>query len=201
MNRLRPMSEAPWSVAGCGVLLLALVLPVGLGAQERAHRFLAVRIDVPHALTPAAPDTLSRRSGAAALRPAAPARAVDEEEVATRAVAGVIGSAVGLGLGVTLGAHDVWGCHSDALGCFLVSSALGGTAGSVAGTVLGVRLVGALHGSEGNTGATVMAAAFGALTGALVGAGMGAATGSDAGLVVGFSLTQGTLAAMASVQE
>ncbi|MFO7892317.1 MAG: hypothetical protein R6U63_01170 [Longimicrobiales bacterium] len=197
MNRLRPIPMTAWSVAGWGPVFLVLALPVGLGAQERAHRFHAARVDVPHALAPAAPGTLSRGVGAAALRP----QAVDETEVVNRAVAGVIGSAVGLGLGVTLGAHDVWGCHSDALGCFLVSSVLGGTAGSVAGTVLGVRLVGGYHGSAVNTRATVMAAAFGALTGALVGAGMGAATGSDAGVVVGFALTQGTLAAMASVLE
>lgn len=184
MNRLRPIPTAPCSVAGWGPLLLVLALPVGLGAQERVHRFNAAWIDVPPALTLAAP-----------------AQAANEEEIANRAVAGMVGSAVGLGLGVALGAHDVWGCHTDAWGCSLLSSALGGAAGSVVGTVLGVRLVGALHGSEVNTGAAVTAAAFGALTGVLVGAGMGAATESDAGIVVGFSLTQGTLAAMASVQD
>lgn len=189
MNRLRTIPEAPWSAAARGALLLALALPVGLGAQERTHRFEAVRSDA------------ARLEVAAHATPPAPARAVDEGEVATRAVAGAIGSAVGLGLGVAIAGLDVWGCHSDAWGCQLLFGGIGGAAGSVAGTVLGIRLVGALHGSEVNTGATVMGAAFGALTGVLVGAGIGTATGSDAGIVVGFFFTQGTLAAMASVQE
>lgn len=189
MNRLRPIPTAPWSVAGWGPLLLVLAMPGDLEAQERIGRFEAARVDA------------AGVEVAAYATPPARARAADEAEVATRAVAGVIGSAVGLGLGAAIGGLDVWGCQGDALGCQLLLGGIGGAAGSVTGTVLGVRLVGALHDSAVNTPATITAAGFGALAGVLVGFGMKAATGSDAGLVVGFSLTQGILAGMASVQE
>jgi hypothetical protein len=117
-----------------------------------------------------------------------------------RVLLGSVGSALGLWAGA-LATVRLTGCVE--FGCIGLA-VLGGGVGSVAGTVLGVEAAGAITGTRTDTFSTVVGSTLGLVAGALVGGAIASTTSSPSSggaAVIGFSLTQGTLAAMASVQN